>query len=189
MSRILFLFVFSCSPLWAFGQSEPSASEGSYFFSVHTGGLLGGEGQGSSFTTSLIQGVRINKFAVGIGLGHDAVAEWLTLPVWASTRIDFAKADLNNFYLQFDVGYAKAWLPSIDENQFTYREKGGIMVHPQVGYRINADKVKVYLSIGYKLQRISYEQTSTWGWGGASNKYYIVRDIERVSIQIGFGLY
>jgi hypothetical protein len=189
MNRICFLVTFIFFSLVAFGQSEPSASKISYFFSVHTGGLLGGRDQGSSFTSSIIQGVRVKKFALGVGLGHDAVASWRTLPVWASVRFDFAKVRLHNFYFQLDGGYAKAWLPSIDEGQFTYREKGGIFFHPQIGYRINADKLKVYLSAGYKIQRIEYEQISTWNWGGGTDKYFVTRDIERVSVQIGFGLY
>lgn len=188
MNRFFFLLAFVLLSLSVSGQSEPDPSKVTYFFSLHTGGLLGGEGQGSSFTMSLIQGVRVKKFAFGIGLGHDALAEWLTLPAWASTRFDFARAGLHNFYLQLDGGYAKAWLPSIDETQYRYSEKGGTFFHPQLGYRINGEKLKVYLSAGYKMQRIEYEQTANWGWGGGTNKYYITRDIERISVQIGFGL-
>lgn len=189
MNRIFFLPAFILFSVSAASQSEPVLPRAPYFFSLHSGGLLGGEGQGSSFTTSLIQGVRVKKFALGIGLGHDAVAEWLTLPVWASVRFDFARVGPHDFYLQLDGGYAKAWLPSIDETQYRYNEKGGPFFHPQVGYRINSEKLKVYLSAGYKIQRIKYEQTANWGWGGVTNKYYITRDIERVSLQIGFGLY
>lgn len=189
MNRIFFLPTFLLFSVVAFGQSESAHSKASYFFSVHSGGLLGGGGQSSSFTTSLIQGLRVKKFAFGVGLGYDAVAEWRTLPVFASLRSDFAKVRQHNFYFQLDGGYAKAWLPDIDESQFRFREKGGIFFHPQVGYRINAEKVRVYLSAGYKIQRIKYEQTPNWGWGNANSTYYITRDIERVSVQIGFGLY
>lgn len=190
MNRNFFLLPFLFFSFAALGQSESVPSKASYFFSVHTGGLLGGAGQGSSFTTSLIQGVRVKKFAFGVGLGYDALAEWRTLPVSGIVRFDFAKAGRDNFYFQLDGGYAKAWLPDIDESQFNFRERGGIFFHPQIGYRINAEKVKVYMSAGYKLQRLEYEQATTWwsGWGQSVNKYYVTRDIERISIQIGFGL-
>jgi hypothetical protein len=173
----------------ALGQQDTSAAKAPYFFSIHTGGLLAEWTQGSSFTTSFVHGIRLKKFAIGAGVGYDAFAEWRTLPVFARVNFDFASVQTHRFYLGIDAGYSKAWWPGQEASEFIIHEKGGIFYHPQVGYRLGAGDVRVYLSAGYKVQHIIYDQDPRWWiWGYPSTRQSVERTIGRLSVQIGVGL-
>ena len=139
---------------------------------------------------STIHGIRHKRFALGIGLGYDVYQEWRTLPLFGSLAYDFFRYRGNSFFIQLNGGYSKAWYSLADEDQFTYKEKGGIFLHPLVGYRIYTPKIDVYLTAGYKFQRLTYDQTPKWwAWGYPRNKITVDRDIERLSIQIGLGFH
>lgn len=186
-NRILFVLIVLSPAVSA--QSDSSFSKKpTYFYTVHAGGLLAKKGNGSSLTTSTIHGIRYKNLAFGIGLGYDAYLEWRALPVFGSVSYDFAHIRRNTFFVQMNAGYSQAWNPLSDDDQFIFDERGGMVIHPLVGYRISSDKFSVYLTAGYKFQRIEYEQTPRWWiWGYPGSKTTVVRDIERISIQIGFG--
>lgn len=185
LSFIIVFFIFSVS-----AQPDSSFSKATYFNSIHAGGLLGKKGNGSSLTASTIHGIRNKNFAFGIGIGYDAYLEWRTLPVFGSLSYDFAGFRENAFFMQLNVGYSKAWNPLADDDQFVYDKKGGSYIHPLLGYRIHSHKFSLYLTAGYKLQRIAYEQTPKWWiWGYPANKVTVERDMERLSVQLGFGLH
>lgn len=179
----LILFFVSCSVL---AQSDSTFSKATYFNSVHAGGLLGKKGHGSSLTASTIHGIRIKRISLGIGAGYDAYLEWRTLPVFGSVGYDFLPLRQNAFFLQFNAGYSKAWNPHSNDDQYIFDEEGGTFIHPLVGYRIHSNKFSLHLTAGYKFQNMVYEQTPRW-WAWPGSKATVERDIERISIQLGFG--
>ena len=61
------------------------------------------------------------------------------------------------------------------------------MIYPGLGYRIAAEKWSVYITGGYRFQRLKYVQTNRF-WPDAY-KNTITQKSERVVIQIGFGLH
>ena len=189
-SRILILLAF----IVVFGtfsvsaQPDSSFSKVTYFNSIHVGGLLGKKGNGSSLTASLIQGVRYKNFSFGIGIGYDAYRDWRTLPLFGSVSYDFARIRNNAFFIQLNAGLSKVWNPLEDDDQFVLDDKAGRFIHPLVGYRIQSQKFSLYMTAGYKLQHLAYEHRLRWlTWGYAANKVTIEQDIERLSVQLGFG--
>lgn len=175
-------------PFQAAGQSDSLYSKSSYFLSIHSGGLLGKKGQGSAMTVSLIQGVRHKRFAFGAGIGYDAYTEWRTFPIFGSVAYDLSKGR-NRWFIQFNAGYSKAWNPTREEFGLRYDNKGGSIFHPLFGYRIQKGNIALYMTAGYKFQRLTSEWTERfWGWGNSPNKITEQRDIQRLSVQIGFGL-
>ena len=191
-SRILrllaFIVVFGTFSVSA--QPDSSFSKVTYFNSIHAGGLLGKKGNGSSLTASLIHGVRYKNSSFGIGIGYDAYRDWRTMPLFGSVSYDFARIRNNAFFIQLNAGHSKAWNPLEDQEQFVYDEPGGRFIHPLLGYRIHTQKFSLYMTAGYKLQRLAYEQTPRWAlWGYSGHRVTIEHDIERLSVQLGFGFH
>ncbi len=187
-SRIFLSFIIIFSSFSISAQPDSSFSKTSYFNSFHSGSLFGKKGNGSSLSISTIHGICNRKVAFGIGIGYDAYLEWRTVPLFGSFGYNFAWHKENSFFLQMNAGYSKAWNPVTDNEQFIYDAKGGRYIHPVIGYRIHTRKFSLYLTTGYKLQRINYEQTPTWWIGrNSANKVTVERDIERLTVQLGFG--
>lgn len=187
-SRVL-LILFVSGSFLASAQSDSTRNKISYFNAFHAGGLFGKKGNGSGESFSTIHGIRLRKVAFGIGVGYDAYQEWRTLPVFASFTYEFLAIRYNAFFIQLNAGYAKAWYPLEEQDQFTYDRKRGPCAHPLLGYRICGLKFDVYLTAGYKFQAINYVQTPEWQSWNPGSKYYISRDMERISIQLGFGFH
>jgi hypothetical protein len=188
-NNLLLLAFLVGSSFSVFAQPDSTASKISYFNSFHAGGLFGKKGSGSGESFSTIHGIRFKRFAFGIGVGYDAYQEWRTLPVFASVTYDFLKLRDNAFFIQINAGYSKAWYPLEEEDQFTYDRKRGPCAHPLIGYRIHSNKFDLYLTAGYKFQGINYLQTPRWWNWAPGSKITVGRDIERISIQLGFGFH
>jgi hypothetical protein len=161
-----------------------------YFYTVHAGGLFEKD-KAPSLSVSTIHGMRHKRLAAGLGIGYDAYTEWRSMPVFASLSYDLSGSrNQNALFIQLNTGFSKAWIPEADGGEFNFHEKGGTMVHPLVGYRIRTEKFRLYFSAGYKFQNLKYEQsTNWWTWGSASSRSMVNRKVERLSIQIGFGLH
>ena len=187
-NRVLLILILVFLSFLATGQSDSSFSRPSYFVSIHAGGLLGKKGNGSSLSSALLSGVRYKHFALGAGIGYDVYNEWRTMPVFGSLGYDFARRAGNPFFVQVNAGYSRGWNPITDEDEFIYETNGGMYFHPLVGYRIRNGRMSAYVTVGYKFQRLSYEQTPRW-WGSWIHKTTVQRDIERLSVQIGLGFY
>ncbi|MEX2230512.1 MAG: hypothetical protein WD824_00010 [Cyclobacteriaceae bacterium] len=187
-SRVFLVISIFFVSFCAVGQADSLDSKPSYFLSIYSGGLLGKKGKGSAMTVSLIQGVRHKRFAFGAGIGYDAYTEWRTFPIFGSVAFDLSKGR-NRWFIQFNAGYSKAWNPTRPEAALRYDDKGGSIFHPLLGYRIQNGNMVLYLTAGYRFQRLTSEWTERfWGWGNSPNKFTERRDIERLSVQIGFGL-
>jgi len=184
---ILSIIPFSISAL---AQSDSILSKTSYFISIHAGGLLAEKGNGSSLSVALLQGVRHQRLAFGIGIGYDAYTEWRTLPLFGSLSYDFAQCGGHAFFVQVNGGYSKAWNPVVGETQFKYKQENGNFFHPLMGFRIRSESLRVYFTAGYKFQRLAYQQTPTsWIWGYPASSVTTQRDMERISVQIGVGFH
>lgn len=185
-NSVVLLPVFLFSSFFASAQSDSTLSDISYFFSVHSGGLLGKKGDGTFFSASGIQGVRYRRTALGVGIGYDAYHEWRTLPFFASFGYDVFSRRNRAFFVQVNSGYSRAWNPHDDEESYILDEEGGYVFHSVAGYRISNGKVSLYFTAGYKIQDLSYTQTSRWSsWG--PRKITTDREVRRFSLQIGIG--
>lgn len=168
-----------------FAQPDNAVSRPRYFFSLHSGALLGKRQLGTSFTSSLLQGLRHKRLAVGVGIGYDAYTDWRAMPVFATINFDFLHIRGNALFIQMSAGTSKVWNPMLIESEFVYLRDDNIFLNPLLGYRIKGEKFNVYLSAGYKFQSIEYE----WSWGGGGGKTYFNRDTQRMAIQLGFGFH
>jgi hypothetical protein len=160
----------------------------SYFNQFSSGALLGKKNTGSSLTTSMIHGIRYKKISIGFGLGYDSYTDWRSVPVLGAISVDVATFRQNSLYVQFSGGYSKPWHIENDD-PFTYHSKNGRTLYPSIGYRIHADRWRLYISAGYKLQRINYQQESRyviWDYPNA-NHITVKRDMNRLAIQIAIG--
>ena len=182
-NRILFVLTILGLSFSAEAQSDSFALRPRYFLSVHSGGLVGKKGDGSFLTSSLIQGVRFDRLAVGLGIGYDAYVDWRVIPVFMNLNYDLGRSPGgNSLFIQFNGGVSKAWNPWLSEVETVYNEEANININPMVGYRIIADKSSLYISIGYKSQVIEFG----WGYPGG-DKTFVRRQTGRVAIQLGFG--
>jgi hypothetical protein len=143
----------------------------SYFFSLQSGTLIGcrhcGEASGVSSTSSVINGITINKkIRAGIGLGFDSYTGWKTLPAYISLGYDLlGDKNRNAFFVQFNYGLSKAWLLTAFKGYSFERSEGGRMFAPQVGYRIKYHDLNLSFSLGAKFQRVfAYYAYPTTVW-------------------------
>ena len=130
-----------------------------YYFTFAMGAMIGCErcratGKTASFTTSLVQGVRIGrKGSIGAGIGFDAYENWKTVPLFGTASWDlFGKT--NKVFVQLDYGYAGAWINKDAQGYGYKKSEGGKVIHPLLGYRIQSGNVRFSFSAGYKFQRV-----------------------------------
>lgn len=162
-----------------------------YFNSFLAGGLMGESGKGTGVTLSTIHGVRLNRIAFGAGVGFDSYFDWKTLPIFGSISYDFGKIKSNGLFLQFNAGYAEAWLVKDEEEWMPeVRDYGGTMVSSLIGYRITKERFSLYVMAGHKFQRAhsSYEP-EPWSSFAPLFSQRIEEDMNRLVVQIGFGLH
>jgi len=181
-SKFLVALAIFIVPLTAVCQSDSSGSSAGYFVSLHSGGLIGTSEYGTAFTSSLVQGIRYQRFAFGVGIGHDAYSDFRTVPLFISVNYDFVRYRGNSFFVQMNTGYSRAWNPGLELYPFLHYERDNEFLNPLIGYRITTGKFNLYLSAGYKFQAVEYG----WSWEGRVNTH-VRHAIERMALQIGFG--
>jgi hypothetical protein len=165
-----------------------------YYNSFLAGGLFGEQGKGSGVTLSTTHGIRVNRLALGAGVGLDSYFDWKTLPVFGSVSFDFGRMRSNRanaLFLQLNVGYAEAWLVRDNESWMPeYRDYGGTMLSSLIGYRITKESFSLYMLAGHKFQRAHmYYGTEPWSSFSPQSSHFIEEDMNRVVVQIGFGLH
>ena len=162
-----------------------------YFNTFLAGGLMGETGKGTGVTLSTIHGVRLKRAAFGAGIGFDSYFDWKTLPIFGSVSFDFGKIRSNALFVQFNAGYAEAWLVR-DEDSWTppYRDYGGTTVASSIGYRITKERFSIYVMAGHKFQRahLTYEP-EIWNIFAPAVRQRIEEDMNRLVVQIGFGFH
>ncbi|AYB34245.1 hypothetical protein [Chryseolinea soli] len=193
-SRLFFL-LFSLLTYQAVAQTDSVGHAGRkvrYWNNFLLGGLQGDHKQ-TSFSLATIHGVRVGRLAVGLGTGLDAYGDWKVFPLFASASFDFARVKNDAFFIQMNGGYGRAIYTGDREGMMNLDNGGGKMFNPMLGYRIKADRFRIYIAMGYKFQRNTY----TYGYNYlpyddfASSyeppKYTIREDMQRLVLQMGFG--
>jgi hypothetical protein len=182
----LIVFILICSN--CFAQEEIKSSH-RYFNLFQTGALLGEKDRGTSFTFSTVHGIQRKSFRVGLGTGFDSYQRWRVVPVFAYLSFDLANIRDNHFFIALASGPSKAWYREQDDpSQMTYSDGSGMTFLPSIGYRIKADKWRLYITAGYKWQRVNYTSSPSWWWGPDQPSYSVEEEVERVSVQLGFGI-
>ena len=157
-----------------------------YWNNFLAGGLVGEDGKGASFTFSTTHGIRYRRWTTGFGVGYDVYSDWNTLPLFVSLGADLHDTGRYACYLQLNAGYAAAaWIPGREDYMPDIDTNGGAMINPMIGFAMKADHYRIYLAAGYKFQRNSYDYWIIY----PSNGFSLQKDIERIVIQLGFGLH
>jgi hypothetical protein len=184
--RIVVLLLLIACCLETSAQVDTTRSKSDWFATFSFGTLLG-RNTVPSLTLSLLSGVQYGSLHAGVGVGFDTYHDWKTMPVFTSLGFDLLPYKEGVFFLQTYGGFAKAW--PFERGDFTPAScEGGYFVHPMIGYRMRQGKIRLHFLVGYKIQRISYYYEGSEGqWGGAP-KVSVIQDMERVSIQMAFGL-
>jgi hypothetical protein len=190
----LFFFLFLLLACQATAQTDSVGHAGKkvrYWNNFLMGGLQGDHKQ-TSFSFATTHGVRLGRLAAGLGAGVDAYGDWKIIPLFASASFDFARIKNDALFIQMNGGYGRAFysgednvgIPSIDNG-------GGKMLNPMVGYRINADRLRIYIAMGYKFQRNKYSYhyvNPIFSYIPTDiPKYTIQEDMQRFVVQLGFG--
>ena len=161
-----------------------------YYNTLLAGGLLGESGKGSGLTLSTTHGVRINRFSIGAGIGFDSYFDWRTVPVFGTVEFDFAQIKKNAFFVQINGGYSDATRINREEWVTDYREYGGPMYSYLLGYKIKAEKFSLYLLAGYKFQEANFSfNPQPWSSFIGPPGYSVEEDMNRLVVQLGFGLH
>src|SRR5688572_7921499 len=163
-----------------------------YFNNFLAGGLLGDDGQGTGFSISTTHGIRLNRLALGAGIGYDSYYDWRVVPFFGSVSYDFAKIKSNAFFVQFNAGYSHAERVRREEWLTDYRDYGSKMVSSLIGYRIATNKLSIYVAAGHKYQRANFSYSGLPAWSSFAAPGSLVTTEEtmnRVVVQIGFGLH
>lgn len=146
--------------LFAF-VSATEAQHLKYTNQTELGILLGQEGTRPIFNLKSFNGIKVNAigFEAGISAGLDTYKEATIMPVSLGLRYVFLKEENMSAYLGFDAGYGLDWLENeTEENQL----KGGIMINPAAGIRLNAGgSASIHFSLGFKSQTFSTYRNET----------------------------
>ena len=178
LTGFLLLIFFSTS-----AQQDSTRSRIRSFASLHMGALFADAGAPYP-SVALSAGVAVDRMSVSIGASYDVYHVWETLAVFVGIGWDAVRFRNATFLAQVNGGYAKAW----HSTEAEILSPGGYLVHPIVGYRLRHGRLEVYMSAGYKFQRLEYEQRARWWGGWGPEQVTVVQDMERVSVQLGIGI-
>lgn len=156
-----------------------------YYNQFLAGGLIGKDAKIITLSSVMLHGVRYKRTSVAIGVAYDTYQEWKTTPFMLSLDYDLSVKP-NTFFLQLEGGFGKVWHLDSEEDLLHYDEKNGRVLHPSIGYKIDAGRYSIYIMAGYKLQRIFYDETPKWWTEAYTN--HVTRNMDRVTLRLGFGL-
>jgi hypothetical protein len=156
-----------------------------YFNQVNSGILFGKRFTGNTVTASTIHGARVRRLSLGVGLGYEIFSERELMPVFGSISFELVQKEKHSLFVEANYGYSKAWHISLPYDPLEYREHGGRLLHGAVGYRRRIENFSFYVKAGYKNQIVRYDEIFWWPSG---QKTSVTRQMERVTLSIGFGL-
>jgi len=150
--KLLVTMVFVFLGMCVCAQKKASFSSQNYV------GLLEGE-HGSSLQLQTINGVKFNRWFVGLGAGID----WYyrrSIPVFASVNMDFLKKQKRSFYLSANAGINYPWQTDNYHNEWGYNETksySGLYWSAGLGYKIGIGKGDdaLLMQLGYDYKRVS----------------------------------
>jgi hypothetical protein len=137
----------------------------------------------------MTHGVRMNRLALGAGVGFDSYLDWKTIPIIGSIYFDFAKIKQNAFFILFNAGYSNAWRIKGEEPIFDEQVRGGEVINSMVGYRIKTNQFGLYISAGHKFQKVQRSYNPNPWSSVPGSKISIEENMNRMVVQIGFGLH
>ena len=193
-SRLFFLLflLLTCQAVAQTDSVDHAGRKILYWNNFLLGGLRGDHKE-VFFSFATTHGVRLGRLAVGLGAGLDACGDWKVFPMFASASFDFARIKNDALFIQMNGGYGRAiytgedrvGIPGVDNG-------GGKMLNPMLGYRIKADRFRIYIAMGYKFQRNKYTydyNNPIWSSfaPNESPKYTVQEDMQRFVLQMGFG--
>jgi len=189
MNNVLTTILIVASFLPASAQSDTSSATPSWFMTLHGGLLIAKKMVDTAPSISMMQGIRYQRFALGVGVGYDRYGDWKTLPVFTGVSYDFIQKPRHAFSLQMNTGYSKAWRLRDDETRQESGGAGGYFYHPSIAYRAGSGKVSIHISAGYKIQNVQYDGLPSW-WSGWywPHQVTVSQTMERLTFLIGIGL-
>lgn len=206
MRAFIYLLVMVGSICQVCAQSEMDSTElaaqkeFSYYFTIRSGAATGckvcAAGNHLALSVSTIHGFTIgDRWRLGAGIGLDSYEDWQTIPVFGSLSFDLFKLNDSRFYTQMVYGYSKA-LRNYEYSTENFKDgKWGLMVNPEMGYRVKRDNMSVSFFMGYKFQKISasymypyyhYNIDGTFFPDGGSTTR-ISMELNRLTLGIGVG--
>lgn len=162
------------------------ASNVTYYNQFLVGGGFGKKAEIVTLSSVMFHGVRYKRTSIGIGIAYDTYQEWKTFPFMTSLSYEMP-VKRNAWFVQLDGGYGRVRHIDSEFDTFIYNGKGGRVLHPSIGYKLAAGKYSIYLKAGYKFQTIFYDQNPKWWPESYTN--HVKRDMNRVTLQLGFGLH
>ncbi|MBK5278171.1 MAG: hypothetical protein JJE09_04830 [Bacteroidia bacterium] len=129
-----------------------------YFFNFLSGTLIGGSGiydsEIATFSFSTTHGVRLGKrFGVGAGVGFDSYSSWKALPFFGTLSYDLL-GKKNRLFAQLNYGVSHVKKVKSQYEYGSTTHEGGTMISPSLGYKIVYGDLRLYISVGYKSQKI-----------------------------------
>ena len=124
--------------------------------SLQTGFLFGQSGSKPAVTISTVNGIQVNQWFAGIGIGIDYYGAKRSLPLFAAIQKDLSQKQ-NSFFLYGNAGYNIAWLKEEEKqkNVMNYKQMGGLYYETGIGYKL---KISTYnylgLSAGFSFKQI-----------------------------------
>ncbi|MDR0694719.1 MAG: hypothetical protein LBF81_05425 [Prevotellaceae bacterium] len=199
MKHFLFLFIFSfiaVSGRTQGNEEQPEKSSAGYYNLTQLSFIIG-ETDEQSLASNLvssvttINGYRINEHvAIGAGVGITAF-KYIAFPVFADIRYHIFKGNFTPL-IAFKGGYAfagnsKNIFPSNYYYEATYKNTGGWMCHPEIGFKTAMNpSCDFVFTLGYYYQELKSEITESAQYRGYPLLHTVSANIHRVSFTIGF---
>jgi hypothetical protein len=151
------------------------------------GALIGDSDNGMDVSLTMMHGIRYKRARFMLGFSYDEFREWKVMPLFATVSLDLNSKD-NGLYVQLSSGHTFTRHMDTNNDYLRFRESGGRMLQPVLGYRIASGNWRMHVSAGYRIQRIFYEQGERWWYEVPGYDQRVRRDMNRVVFQIGFGI-
>lgn len=190
ISALVFLIFLAGS---ASAQDEPANTNKRkiQYFNQFTSGVLSGKGDlGTTVSVSTVHGISINRLRAGLGIGYDNYATWSAVPFTAVVSYDLFKVRDNYISLQLSGGPVKLYKKEVNDG-YRYSDFSGSVLMPQIMYRVQTNKLNIYIAAGYKWQKMNYKYQPAWIIFNDASRGPVTsveRMMERFSLTVGFGM-
>lgn len=153
------------------------------------GAMIGDKDGTNHLSLSTFQGLRFKRMSAGLYLSYDNYNRWRVLSPGIGATYDFISKGNHALYAQVNGAYSKLWYQRSDEDNTNRAPDHGYQAEALLGYRLKVEKVRVYVSAGFRRQQIRYNETPRW-WMWSSmlpTPLEVTRTIDGVVVQFGLG--
>jgi hypothetical protein len=175
-------------------SSEPSSRPRiAYSNQFLAGPVFGDDAHDASFHASTFHGLSFKRFMVAPGLSYDIYDSWKIWHYAVTTRVDLTNTEKGAVIFSL-TGGIDASIKNHNEGEYgvNYSNTNASMLQASLGYRFRFEKASIYLMGGYRMQKLSYDQTPRWfvmdAMYGQPWIQHVDRDMRRVVVTLGFGL-